>query len=164
MIEVPTDRPPTHPGEMLREEFLKPLKITQEELAGLIDMSFQTVNLLVNKHRDVTPNVALRLGRLFGVDPEFWLNLQARWDLYQQRQSAWPEIKTKVTPLRPLKDDPKIVPLRTRLPMVAERSTSSSYGGVRKSDAVHHETLPSASKTKKPTRPRRKPSQPRKKR
>lgn len=83
MIRMPTHREPTHPGEMLAEEFLSPMQITQRELADAIHVPYQRVNELVNKKRGVTPSTALRLARFFDVSPDFWLNLQVRWDLYK---------------------------------------------------------------------------------
>lgn len=86
MVRIPTDREPTHPGEMLLEEFLVPMNITQRELADAIHVPYQRVNELVNQKRGITPATALRLGKFFGVSPEFWLNLQVRWDLYWATQ------------------------------------------------------------------------------
>lgn len=83
MVRIPTNRAPTHPGEMLMEEFLTPMKITQRELADAIHVPYQRVNELVNQKRGVTPSTALRLARFFGVSADFWLNLQIRWDLYK---------------------------------------------------------------------------------
>ena len=81
-MRIPTHRPPTHPGEMLLEGYLKPMGITQRELADSIDVAYQRVNELVNGKRGITPSTALRLAKFFGNSPEFWLNLQIRWDLY----------------------------------------------------------------------------------
>lgn len=86
MIRVPTNRPPTHPGEMLLEEFLRPMDISQRKLAMAIHVSYQSVNELVNKHRRLTPRIALRLAKFFGVSSSFWMNLQLRWDLYHVGQ------------------------------------------------------------------------------
>lgn len=82
MVRIPTNGPPTHPGEMLNEEFVKPLGITQMELAKAIGISFQSVNAIVNQRRGITPDTALRLEQLFGASAQFWLNLQMAWDLY----------------------------------------------------------------------------------
>jgi len=82
MVRIPTNRPPTHPGEMLIEEFLKPMGITQKHLADAIHVPFQRINSLVNGKRGITPSTALRLSRFFGNTPDFWMNLQQRWDLY----------------------------------------------------------------------------------
>ena len=88
MVRVPTDRPPTHPGEMLREEFLRPLGLSQAELAQRIGVSYPRVNELVHGKRAMTPDTALRLERLFGVEAQFWLNLQLAWDLYHAARGA----------------------------------------------------------------------------
>jgi antitoxin HigA-1 len=87
MVRIPTSGPPTHPGEMLREEFLKPMKLSQVELARRMDVSFPRVNELVRGKRGVTPDTALRLERLLGMEAQFWLNLQLAWDLYQAAHS-----------------------------------------------------------------------------
>jgi len=96
MVRVPTDREPTHPGEVLREEFLLPMKITQQQLADAIHVSFQRINELVNGKRGVTPSTSLRLSRFFEVPEDFWMNLQVRWDLYRAKrkeQAILDEIK-----------------------------------------------------------------------
>jgi addiction module HigA family antidote len=87
MVLMPDRRPPTHPGEMLLEEFLKPLGMTQRKLAQQIGVSYPRVNELIHGKRGVTPDTALRLAQLFGVEPQFWLNLQMGWDLYQAAHS-----------------------------------------------------------------------------
>ena len=86
MIRIPTDRAPTHPGEMLLEEFLKPMGLTQRDLADAIHVPYQRVNELVNGRRGMTPSTALRLAKLFGASADFWMKLQLRWDLYYARQ------------------------------------------------------------------------------
>ncbi len=87
MIRVPTHREPTHAGEMLLEEFLKPMDLSQRDLADAIRVPYQRVNELINKRRGVTPSTALRLAKFFGNSPGFWMNLQLRWDLYQAQQT-----------------------------------------------------------------------------
>jgi len=87
MVLIPTKRAPTHPGEILLEEFLMPMGITQRELADAIHVPYQRVNELVNQKRGVTPSTALRLARFFNVSADFWLNLQVRWDLYKVQES-----------------------------------------------------------------------------
>ena len=94
MIRIPTHRKPTHPGEMLVEEFLNPMRITQRELANAIHVPYQRVNELVNQKRGVTPSTALRLGKFFGVSADFWLNLQIRWDLYKAQQTEASALET----------------------------------------------------------------------
>ena len=84
---------------MLLEEFLKPMGMSQQQLARQIRVPFQRVNELVNRRRGVTPATALRLSRLFGNTPDFWMNLQIRWDLYRaQRKEA--EILKKIEPIQ----------------------------------------------------------------
>lgn len=90
MVRIPTEREPTHPGEMLLEEFLLPAGLTQRELADAIHVPYQRINEIVNKKRGVTPSTALRLAKFFGMSPSFWLNLQLRWDLYHAQQEEAP--------------------------------------------------------------------------
>ena len=91
MVRVPTHRIPTHPGEMLLEEFLNPMGITQRELADNIHVPYQRVNEIVNGRRGITPGTALRLAKFFNMSADFWMNLQLRWDLYFAQQD---EVKT----------------------------------------------------------------------
>jgi addiction module HigA family antidote len=100
MIRIPTKRTPTHPGEMLLEEFLIPMGLTQRELANAIQVPFQRINDLVNGRRGMTPSTALRLARFFGNTPAFWMNLQLRWDLYFAQQ-AEQEILAGISTYRP---------------------------------------------------------------
>jgi addiction module HigA family antidote len=97
MIRVPADRTPTHPGEMLVEEFLKPMGLTQRELADAIHVPYQRVNEIVNGKRGMTPSTALRLEKFLGMSASFWLNLQLRWDLYFAQQAEEEELAT-ITP------------------------------------------------------------------
>ena len=94
MVRVPTHRTPTHPGEMLLEEFLKPMGITQRDLANAIHVPYQRVNEIVNGRRGVTPSTALRLSKYFGTSPGFWMNLQLRWDLYFAQKSEANTLET----------------------------------------------------------------------
>lgn len=93
MVRVPTHREPTHPGEMLLEEFLKPMALSQRDLAEAIHVPYQRVNELVNRKRGVTPSTALRLSKVFGTSAAFWLNLQLRWDLYHANLAEAAELK-----------------------------------------------------------------------
>jgi addiction module HigA family antidote len=93
MIRVPTNRPPTHPGEMLLEEFLIPMGITQRELADSIHVPYQRINEIINKRRGITPSTALRLSKYFRMSADFWMNLQLRWDLYYAQQDEGDELK-----------------------------------------------------------------------
>jgi len=80
--QLPTNRRPTHPGEMLMEEFLKPLGISQSAFAVRLGVSFPRLNEIVRGKRSVTPDTALRLARVLGMSAGFWLGLQVDWDLW----------------------------------------------------------------------------------
>lgn len=99
MVRTPANRPPTRPGEMLNEEFLVPLGISQSRLAEEIKVPFQRINLIVNGKRAVTPDTALRLARYFGTSADFWMDLQQRWDLYHALHS--PQAR-EIESIRPL--------------------------------------------------------------
>ena len=86
MVRVPSNRIPTHPGEMLLEEFLTPMGITQKDLADNIEVPYQRINEIVNGRRGITPSTALRLAKFFDMSADFWMNLQLRWDLYFAQQ------------------------------------------------------------------------------
>jgi len=86
MVRVPTNRIPTHPGEMLLEEFLNPMGISQKDLADNIQVPYQRINEIVNGRRGITPSTALRLAKFFDMSADFWMNLQLRWDLYFAQQ------------------------------------------------------------------------------
>lgn len=87
MVHVPTSRIPTHPGEMLSEEFLTPMGITQKDLADHIEVPYQCINEILNGRRGITPSTALRLAKFFDVSAGFWVKLQLRWDLYFAQQA-----------------------------------------------------------------------------
>ena len=74
---------PTHPGEMLVEEFLTPMGINENELAEFIHVSAQRINEIITDQKSITPSIALRLAKYFGMSADFGMNLQLRWDLYQ---------------------------------------------------------------------------------
>jgi antitoxin HigA-1 len=82
MIRVPTHRVPTHPGEMLLEEFLLPTNLPLQELAAAIYVSTAHIQAIVQQQQSITPGLALRLAKYFGTSVDFWTNLQLRWDLY----------------------------------------------------------------------------------
>jgi addiction module HigA family antidote len=86
MIRIPKNRRSTHPGEMLREEFLNPMGLTQQALADAIRVPFQRVNEIVTGRRGLSPSTALRLAKFFGTSASFWLNLQMIYDLQQAEQ------------------------------------------------------------------------------
>ncbi len=85
-MRVPTHRSPTHPGEMLLEEFLVPMELSQQALATSIHVPAAKVEAVVSGQQGVTPGLALRLAKFFGMSADFWLTLQLRWDLYQAQQ------------------------------------------------------------------------------
>ena len=93
VLRIPTHRAPTHPGEMLLEEFLGPLGLTQRSLADGILVSYQRINEIVKGRRGITPSTALRLAKFFGNSESFWMNLQLRWDLYHARKSEEGELR-----------------------------------------------------------------------
>ncbi len=84
---IPNNRLPTHPGEILLEEFLQPLAITQVAFASHIGVPTQRVNEVIRGKRGVTPESAWLFGQALGTSPEFWLNLQANHDLSSTRPS-----------------------------------------------------------------------------
>ena len=96
---LPKHGPPTHPGEMLLEEFLKPLGMTQTELAERIRVSYPRVNEIIHGKRGVTPDTALRLSKLFGTTAEFWLNGQRNWDLWRALHSKDIKVLDTIEPL-----------------------------------------------------------------
>lgn len=79
---LPTALPPTHPGEMLLEEFLKPLGVSQSAFAVRLGVCFPRLNEIVRGKRGVTPDTALRLAQVTGMSADFWLGLQQDWDLW----------------------------------------------------------------------------------
>lgn len=87
MLRIPTHRPPTHPGELLAQEFLQPMGITQRQLADAIHVPYQRINEIINGRRGITPSTALRLAKYFQMSPDFWLNSQLCWDLYYAHQA-----------------------------------------------------------------------------
>ena len=98
-MRIPTHRAPIHPGEMLLEEFLKPLGISQKKLADSIKVPFQRVNEIVHGRRGISPSTSLRLAKFLGTSPDFWLNLQQKYELYciQKKES---EILKEIKPSR----------------------------------------------------------------
>jgi len=87
---------PTHPGEILEEEFLKPLKISHYKLAKGIRVPQTRISKIIKGERGVTPDTALRLGRYFNVTAEFWTNLQANYDLKMARKKFGKTIEKEV--------------------------------------------------------------------
>jgi antitoxin HigA-1 len=96
-VSIPNERRrevrPTHPGEMLREDFLPDYRLTATSLARALGVTRQTVNELLRERRAVSPSMALRLARLFGNSPEFWLNAQRAVDLWDASQAVGAEVE-----------------------------------------------------------------------
>ena len=103
---LPSHRPPTHPGEMLLEEFLVPLELTQAEFARRLGVSYPRLNEIVKGRRSVTPDTALRLSQVLGMSADFWLGLQQDWDLWHAMHS--PEAK-EISQLTPISPNEKLV-------------------------------------------------------
>lgn len=102
-MSIPNTRPlkrrPIHPGEMLQEDFLPEYDLTVATLAAAIGVSRQSINELLRGRRAVTPEMSLRLSRLFGNSPEFWLNAQRAVDLWDASQALKGEM-ARIKPLR----------------------------------------------------------------
>ena len=96
---LPTMVPPVHPGEMLLEEFLKPLGISQSAFAIRLGVSFPRLNEIVRGKRSVTPDTALRFAQVTGMSADFWLGLQLDWDLWHVLRSKGAEGIAKLSPL-----------------------------------------------------------------
>ena len=87
---------PIHPGEILMEEFLKPMEISQHRLAKDIHVSARRINEIVHGERAISPNTALRLSKFFGLSERFWLNLQARYDLELEKDRIGPILENQI--------------------------------------------------------------------
>lgn len=104
---LPAHRPPTHPGEMLEEEFLKPLEISRAELARHLDIPYSRLSSIIKGRSPVTPDTALRLSQVVGMSADFWLGLQQDWDLWQAMRR--PEARA-IFRLKPLAAAAKSIP------------------------------------------------------
>ena len=98
-IRLPEDRRPTHPGEVIRREYLEPTGVTQAELAERLHISRVRLNEIVGGRRSVTPDTALRLAKFFGNDAGFWLNLQVARDLWDALHSDASADIAAITPI-----------------------------------------------------------------
>ena len=87
-------RQPTHPGCILREDYLEPLRITITDMALKLGVSRKTLSKILNEKGSVTPDMALRLSRAFGTTPELWLNLQKNYDLWiaEHASNGWKQV------------------------------------------------------------------------
>ncbi len=90
---IKRETPPTHPGEVLREDFMPDYGLTTSALADALGVSRQTINEILRERRSITPIMALRLSRLFGNTPEFWLNAQNARDIWDSEQHFKKELK-----------------------------------------------------------------------
>ena len=90
--------PPTHPGEMLREDFMPDFDLSTSSMAKALGVSRQTINEILRERRSISPSMSLRLSRLFGNSPEFWLNVQHAWDLWDSEQ----RFKNELQQIQPL--------------------------------------------------------------
>jgi addiction module HigA family antidote len=97
---LPSARPPTHPGEMHLEEFLRPLGVSQSAFAIRLGISFPRLNEIVRCRRGVTPDTALRLERVLGMPADFWLGLQLDWDLWHAMRGQDAAAIARLQPLR----------------------------------------------------------------
>lgn len=97
---LPSNRPPTHPGEMLRDEFLRPLGISQSAFAIRLGISFPRLNEIIRAKRGVTPDTALRLERVLGMPAHFWLGLQLDWDLWHAMRGRDAAAIARLQPIR----------------------------------------------------------------
>ncbi len=92
-MRIPTHRVPTHPGEMLLEEFLKPMNLTPEQLANGINVPYEEIKELIEGSRGMTPSIALRFAKFFGISADFWMNVQLHRDLFYIQQSEAEELE-----------------------------------------------------------------------
>ena len=100
MIQKTKTTPPIHPGETLREDFLKPLGLTPNRLAIELRVPVTRISDMVRSRRAITADTALRLARYFGTTPQFWMNLQANYDLELAQDARGAEISNRIQPHR----------------------------------------------------------------
>ena len=96
--KIKREIPPTHPGEMIREDFIPDYKLTTSSLANALGVSRQTINEILRERRSITPIMALRLSRLFGNSPDFWLSVQHARDLWESERRYEKELN-QINPL-----------------------------------------------------------------
>ena len=124
----PDRLPPVHPGEVLLEEFLKPMSITQYRLAKDITVPPRRINEIVLNKRGITADTALRLGRYFGTSEQFWLNLQSEYDLDVERDRLGDRLDSEVAELYTKEDvaQPGRRPVSRRISAMRVRQTRGS--------------------------------------
>ena len=108
-MNLPTNRAPTHPGVFILEDFLKPLELSQKQLAGATHLPYRQVNEIINGRRPIDAAIALRLSVYLGMSVEFWMNAQRSWDLYHALKSD-EDILNAIEPL-PRPDMPDLLKL-----------------------------------------------------
>ena len=94
---LPKNRRPVHPGEVIREEYLKPLGLTQQQLANALGVTRVRINEIILGKRSVTPDTAFRLSKYFNTTPDFWINLQMNvdmWDTFQRHKKEYDNIQS----------------------------------------------------------------------
>jgi len=94
---LPKNRRPVHPGEVIREEYLKPLGLTQQQLANALGITRVRINEIILGKRSVTPDTAFRLSKYFNTTPDFWINLQMNvdmWDTLQRHKKEYDNIQS----------------------------------------------------------------------
>lgn len=91
-----TKLPPVHPGEILLEEFLKPMEISETELASEINVPLQTIQAILQAKANITANIALRLSHYFSMSEFFWLNLQMRYDLEKEKDNVAAQLEQEI--------------------------------------------------------------------
>ena len=91
---------PIKPGEILKDDFMEPLNISMKQLAKDISVPFNRISEIVNGKGAVTVDTALRLQRYFGIEAQFWLNLQSEYDLRMMKQQIWTDIEQKIIPVQ----------------------------------------------------------------
>ncbi|MBN2800238.1 MAG: HigA family addiction module antidote protein [Deltaproteobacteria bacterium] len=91
--------PPVHPGEILREDFLAEMGVSAYRLAKATGMPIQRVSAIIKEKRSITADTALRLGRFFGVEPQWWMNMQAHYELEVARRELGERLDSEVTPM-----------------------------------------------------------------
>ena len=92
---------PITPGEVLREDFMEPLDISINQLARDLSVPPNRISEIVNGKRSISADTALRLQRYFGVEAQFWLNLQTEYDLRMVKRKIWTDIERRITPVKP---------------------------------------------------------------
>ena len=102
---MPKRLPPITPGDVLLEEFLEPMGISQAQLAKNLNVPPNRINQIVNGKREITADTALRLGQYFGIEPEFWLNLQLRFNVKIAKEKSGKQIEREVSRCTPAVDN-----------------------------------------------------------